>query len=184
MIVRNGQPFNIDQAWTDENGIQYPANWYRLASDEERSEKGFSWADDPPSFDERYYYDANTPKPVDQIRQTIKNQLAAIRWGKETSGIIYNSNVYATDDASRVNYLGAIQTVTDTINWKAKDIDGNAVFVSLTKTDLQTIMGKGIAYISACFDHEKNICETIDTTETVEELIAIDLHDGWPDRNA
>ena len=46
MIVRNGQPFNIDAPWTDENGIQYPSNWYRLASDEERAEKGFSWVDE------------------------------------------------------------------------------------------------------------------------------------------
>jgi hypothetical protein len=45
-------------------------------------------------------------------------------------------------------------------------------------------MGKGIAYISACFNNEKSISETIDATETVEELIAIDLQTGWPDRNA
>ena len=184
MIVRNGQPFNIDAPWTDENGIQYPSNWYRLASDEERSEKGFSWVDDPPTFDERYYYDANTPKPLDQVRQIIKSNLSAIRWGHETQGIIYNGNVYATDSQSRINYLGAVQTVTDTVNWKAKDADGNTVFVSLTKTDLQTIISKGIAYISACFNNEKSLSDTIDATDNLEALIAIDLNTGWPDRNA
>ena len=105
-------------------------------------------------------------------------------WGYETLGIIYNGNVYATDSQSRINYLGAVQTVTDTVNWKAKDADGNTVFVSLTKTDLQTIISKGIAYISACFDKEKTLTETIDTTDNLETLIALDLNDGWPDRNA
>ena len=184
MIVRNGQPFNIDAAWTDENGFQYPANWYRLASDEERAEKGFSWVDDPPVYDDRYYYNDGTLKPLDQVRQVIKSNLAAIRWGHETQGIIFNGNVYATDSQSRINYLGAVQTITDTVTWKAKDADGNAIFISLTKTDLETIIARGIAYISACFDHEKSVSETIDTIDDLEQLIVIDLNAGWPDRNA
>ncbi len=194
MIVRNGQPFNIDAGWTDENGFQYPANWYRLATDEERQEKGFSWVDDPPRYDERYYYDANTPKPVDQIRQIIKNQLAAIRWGKQAEGIVWNDAVFATDDASKVNYLAAVMqaqaNTAYTVVWKAREVSegvmstGAAKFVTLTSTDIALITNNGIEYITNCFEREHALVEQINAATDIDGILAIDLQSGWPDRNA
>jgi Domain of unknown function (DUF4376) len=190
MILRNGQPFNIDAGWTDENGFQYPANWYRLATDEERAEKGFSWVDDPPSFDERYYYDANTPKPLDQIQQRVKNDLSAIRWGRQSQGIIWNNSVFATDDASKVNYLAALlQAQTNpnyTVIWKAREVTefdiGAAKFVTLNATDITTITNAGVDYITKCFENEKVLLEAIDAATDLDGVLAIDIRSGWPTR--
>ena len=187
MIVRNGQPFNIDAAWTDENGIQYPANWYRLASDEERTEKGFSWVDDPPPFDERYYYDANTPKPLDQIKQRVKSDLAAIRYGAESAGIIWNDALFATDPQSKVNYLAAsLQAQANTsysVVWKAREIEGfNSKFVTLSASDVVTLTNNGVDYISKCFTHEQELVAAIDAAGDLDTIIAIDLRAGWPTR--
>lgn len=195
MIVRNGQPFNIDQAWTDEDGIQYPANWYRLATDEERAEKGFSWAEDPPSFDERYYYDANTPKPLDQVQQRVKSDLAAIRWNKQSEGIVWNDSVFATDDASKVNYLAAlIQAQANsayTVVWKAKEVpDANSPmliteskFVTLNASDISTLTNNGVDYITKCFEREQSLITAIDTATDLDSVLEIDIRSGWPTRN-
>ena len=192
MIVRNGQPFNIDAGWTDENGFQYPANWYRLATDEERAEKGFSWADDPPPFDDRYYYDANTPKPLDQVQQRVKSDLAAIRWGKQAEGIIHNGSVFATDEASKVNYLAALMMAKAdpnyTVVWKAREVSedtlgmGSAKFVTLTATDIALITNNGIEYITNCFEREKALVTEIDAATDIDSVLAIDIHSGWPTR--
>ena len=192
MILRNGQPFNIDAGWTDENGFQYPANWYRLATAEERAEKGFSWADDPPPFDDRYYYDANTPKPLDQVQQRIKNDLSALRWGKQAEGIIYNGSVFATDEASKVNYLAALMMAKAdpnyTVVWKAREVSegpmgmGASKFVTLTATDIALITNNGIEYITNCFEREKALVTEIDAATDIDSVLAIDIHSGWPTR--
>jgi hypothetical protein len=194
MIVRNGQPFNIDAAWTDENGFQYPANWYRLASDEERAEKGFSWVDDPPSFDERYYYDVNTPKPLDQVQQRVKSDLAAIRWGKQSEGIIWNDSVFATDDASKVNYLAAsLQAQANsayTVVWKAREapnanspMDINtSKFVTLNASSIVTLTNNGVDYITKCFENEKELVASIDAATDLDDVLEIDIRSGWPSR--
>ena len=189
MIVRNGQPFNIDAGWTDENGFQYPANWYRLATDEERTEKGFSWVDDPPVYDERYYYTDGTPKPLDQVQQRVKNDLSAIRWGKQAQGIIYNGSVFATDEASKVNYLAALMMAKAdpnyTVVWKAREVSegmGASKFVTLTATDIALITNNGIEYITNCFEREKALVEQINAATDLDGVLAVDLHSGWPSR--
>lgn len=192
MILRNGQPFNIDAAWTDEDGIQYPANWYRLATDEERNEKGFSWVDDPAPVDDRYYYSDGTPKPLDQVQQIVKGQLSAIRWGKQSEGIIYKDSVFATDDASKVNYLAAVmQAQADskyTVVWKAREVvEGRgadaAKFVTLKAADIITITNAGIDYITKCFENEKTLVAAIDAATDLDGVLAVDIHSGWPTRN-
>ena len=186
MIVRNGQPFNIDAGWTDENGFQYPANWYRLATDEERAEKGFSWVDDPPVYDERYYYSDGTPKPLDQVQQRVKSELSAIRWGKQSEGIIHNGSVFATDDASKVNYLAALMMAKAdanyTVVWKARDLEGVSKFVTLTATDIALITNNGIEYITNCFEREKALVTEIDAATDLDSVLAIDIRSGWPTR--
>ena len=37
MILLNGKPYAIDTPFTDSNGTQYPANWYRLATPQQRT---------------------------------------------------------------------------------------------------------------------------------------------------
>ena len=187
MIVRNGQPFNIDAGWTDENGFQYPANWYRLATDEERAEKGFSWVDDPPVYDDRYYYNDGTPKPLDQIQQRVKSDLAAIRWGIQSEGIIWNDSVFATDDASKVNYLAAsLQAQANSaykVVWKVKEVEGNnSKFVTLTASDIASVTAHGIDYITKCFEHEQALVTAIDAATDLDGVLAIDVRSGWPTR--
>ena len=60
MFILDGKPLSPDVAFTA-NGIQYPANWLRLASPEEREATGITEVPDPPVYDQRFYwgYDAD-----------------------------------------------------------------------------------------------------------------------------
>jgi hypothetical protein len=55
MFILNGKPLSPDVAFTDlATGVQYPANWLRLASPEERAAIGITEQADPPVWDQRF----------------------------------------------------------------------------------------------------------------------------------
>ena len=56
MFVLNGKPLALDRAFTTPDGTQYPKNWLRLASPEQRAAIGITEQPNPPSWDQRYYW--------------------------------------------------------------------------------------------------------------------------------
>lgn len=60
----NGQPIALDIAFTH-GDIQYPANWLRLASPEERAAIGITEVPDPEAYDQRFYWGPNNPKQLE-----------------------------------------------------------------------------------------------------------------------
>jgi hypothetical protein len=55
----------LDTPFTTEDGTQYPANWIRLATEEEKSAIGLVWEEDPVPVDTRFYWDTNLPKALE-----------------------------------------------------------------------------------------------------------------------
>ena len=56
MFVLEGKPLSPDVAFTTADGTQYPANWLRLASPEDREAVGITEEPDPPAYDQRFYW--------------------------------------------------------------------------------------------------------------------------------
>ena len=92
MFILDGKPLALDRAFTHD-GVQYPANWLRLASPAERAAIGITEAPDPPTWDQRFYfgYDQDgklIPKDhtqlveqwTQQTRQTANTLLAPTDW--------------------------------------------------------------------------------------------------------
>lgn len=63
MFLLNGNPLAVDAAFTDAEGTQYPANWLRLASLEEKTAIGITEVADPVRADDRFYWDGNVNNP-------------------------------------------------------------------------------------------------------------------------
>ena len=66
MFILDGKPLSPDNAFTHD-GIQYPANWLRLATPEEREAIGITEVPDPPYYDQRFYWGPDLPKDHDQL---------------------------------------------------------------------------------------------------------------------
>jgi hypothetical protein len=60
-ILPNGTPISPDVAFTLD-GVQYPSNWIRLASPEEREAIGITEEPDPAPYDQRFYWGPGLPK--------------------------------------------------------------------------------------------------------------------------
>ena len=54
-FLLNGQPISADRAFTDAQGTQYPRNWLRLASDDEKAAIGITWEDEPLPYNSQFY---------------------------------------------------------------------------------------------------------------------------------
>ena len=89
MFIFNNQPLSPDSAFTDpKTGIQYPANWLRLANPEERAAIGITEVPDPAPYDQRFYWSPDLPKDHSQLveqwisttRTTANTLLAPTDW--------------------------------------------------------------------------------------------------------
>jgi hypothetical protein len=93
MFILEGKPLSLDIAFTTPDGTQYPANWLRLASPEQREAIGITEQSDPPVWDQRYFwgYDADgnlIPKQLEdlktlhiqQTKETANTLLAPTDW--------------------------------------------------------------------------------------------------------
>ena len=76
MFILNEKPLSPDVAF-EHDGIQYPANWIRLASQEEREAIGLTEVPDPTPVDQRFYWDTGIPKDHEQLIEQWVNQIKA-----------------------------------------------------------------------------------------------------------
>jgi len=87
MFILDSKPLALDRAFTH-NGVQYPANWLRLASPAEREAIGITEAPDPEPYDQRFYWNPDLPKDhtqlveqwVGQTKTTAGTLLAPTDW--------------------------------------------------------------------------------------------------------
>lgn len=66
MFILDGKPLSPDRAFTH-NGVQYPANWLRLSTPDERYAIGIEEVPDPELYDQRFYWGPGLPKDHAQL---------------------------------------------------------------------------------------------------------------------
>ena len=66
MWIYNGKRIREGRSWKDSDGITHPTSWGRW-SDAEKTNKGMVWVDPAPSFDNRFWWDASTPKALEDV---------------------------------------------------------------------------------------------------------------------
>ena len=60
----------MDIPW-EHNDVQYPANWLRLSSTQDRAMLGISWGVEQQSWDQRFYWGVDNPKQLDDKTETV-----------------------------------------------------------------------------------------------------------------
>jgi hypothetical protein len=73
MFLLDGKPLSPDVAFTHA-GIQYPQNWLRLSTFEERAAIGISEVPDPAPYDQRFYWGPDNPKDHTQLVEQWSQQ--------------------------------------------------------------------------------------------------------------
>ena len=86
MYKVNNKPLQLDRAFTL-GDIQYPANWLRLSSAEDRAALGITWETEATRADDRFYWngDINNPKAMEDREEVDEagNPLYVQEWDAE-----------------------------------------------------------------------------------------------------
>lgn len=69
----SGKMLREGRGWTDNDGIKHPGNWASAWSADEKAAKGIVWIDPPPPFDNRFYWSAGVPKPLEDVAEVDEN---------------------------------------------------------------------------------------------------------------
>ncbi len=71
MLKLDNKPLSYDRAFSHA-GIQYPANWLRLATLEERNALGITEVANDPTYDQRFYWGVDNPKDLADLKTQWK----------------------------------------------------------------------------------------------------------------
>ena len=69
MYKLNGKPLTLDRPFTVD-GTQYPSNWLRMASEEDKAALGITWEADPAPVDFRFYWSEGNPKALEDKEES------------------------------------------------------------------------------------------------------------------
>ena len=69
MYKLNGKPLTLDRPFTVD-GTQYPSNWLRMASEEDKAALGITWEADPAPVDYRFYWSEGNPKALEDKEES------------------------------------------------------------------------------------------------------------------
>ena len=73
----NNRTIRAGRAWTADDGTQHPANWM-IWSDEQKTAAGLTFEADPAPYDNRFYWDANTPKNIADVNEVDEEGIAVL----------------------------------------------------------------------------------------------------------
>ena len=74
MFLLNGNPLQLDVPFMHDD-IQYPANWLRLSTPEDKAAIGITEVAEPERYDDRFYWGVGNPKDLDGLKTQWINQV-------------------------------------------------------------------------------------------------------------
>lgn len=164
----------LDTPFTTEDGIQRPANWIRLASEEDKEAIGLVWEADPVRADDRFYWsgDINNPKAledkleVDQDGNPMYVKVLGVVDGKPA---MVDSTERLVTKGLKSNFIAQIKTTAGTIlaqtDWMViRKAERNVDIPSSVATYRASVVAKAT-----------ELEASISAVTTVEQLIALDM---------
>jgi hypothetical protein len=113
--------------------------------------------------------------PVESVKNFMKESLAAERYNREnhTVPVIINGTMYefSTNKDTRNLIQNALIASQELFKWKIN----RDVWIDLTNDDLRNILDAIIGHVQSCFDWEYSVLQTIDNSNTHEELDGITI---------
>lgn len=102
------------------------------------------------------------------------------RENAEKDGVLVNGNVFPTDSAAQVKYLGILVYASSNPSYTGVWKTVNNSYVTLDAAGIHELCEAVKIHIQACFAWEQHITDKIELAETVEQLQAIDMNSGKP----
>lgn len=171
MFLLNGNPLAVDTAFTND-GIQYPANWLRLATEAEKSAIGITWEADPVRADDRFYWsgDINLPKNLNDVEEVDKdgNPLYVQVYDQATESMV-NTTKRLVTKGLKSNFIAQVKQT-------AGSILAQTDWMVTRKVERDVaIPAEVVAYRASVVSKADELEASISAVTTVEQLAGLDL---------
>lgn len=171
MFLLNGNPLAVDTAFTDADGTQYPANWLRLSTAEDKARLGITEVPDVNmNFDNRFYWAKDLPKALD-------DKLEAKEDGSPLYVQVYDEatkNMVDTD--KQVVTKGLKSNFIAQVKQSAGSILAQTDWMVIRKAERNVDIPESVVtYRAAVVAKADELEAAIAAVTTVEELAALNL---------
>ena len=125
MFMLENKQLPIDVPFKTQDGTQYPANWLRFASTEEKAAIGITEVPDAPTYDDRYYWGVNNPKDLDQckaVRIAAAKQIAGSILAQTDWKIIRAQETGVSADEATLAYRAAVRAASNNFEAAIRDV--------------------------------------------------------------
>jgi hypothetical protein len=174
MFLLNGNPLAVDTAFTND-GIQYPANWLRLSSAEEKAAIGITEVADAVRADDRFYWDGNlaNPKNLNDVEEVDEdgNPLYVKVLDKTDP-----ENPVMVDSDKRLVTKGLKSNFIAQVKQTAGSILAQTDWMVTRKADIGTDIPESVvAYRASVRARADELEASISAVTSVEQLAGLDL---------
>ena len=175
MFMLNNSPLPIDKAFTVD-GTQYPSNWLRLASAEEKAAIGITEVADPVRADDRFYWDGNTnnPKALEDNAEVKEDgtPLMVQRYDAETDSMV-DTDVQVVTKGLKSNMIAQVKAT-------AGSMLASTDWMIIRKAERAIPLPEAVSDERLAIITESNRLESaINKTTTVEQLIEVMSNQQW-----
>ena len=140
----SGRVIKVGRSWTDNNNITHPYNWTDWSADY-KAEMGLTWEADPAPYDNRFYWDADTPKALDDVTEDGETTLGLKSVWKaiikdQANGLLQPTDWMVVKASEVADYSlpsqvatdrAAIRTASNTIETSITNASDHAAFMAL-----------------------------------------------------
>ena len=171
MFLLNSKPLAIDTAFTDADGTQYPANWLRLSTAEDKARLGITEiADEDMSFDNRFYWAKDLPKALED-KLEVKEDGAPL-FVQEYDAVTKSM----VDTDKQVVTKGLKSNFIAQVKQSAGSILAQTDWMVIRKAERNVdIPADVVAYRASIVSKATELEVAIGFVQTVEELAALDM---------
>jgi hypothetical protein len=157
------------------NDIQYPANWIRLASEEDKSAIGMTWEADAVRYDDRFYWDGNINNP-----KALEDKLEVDQDGNPMFIQVVDKtdpeNPVMVDSTERLVTKGLKSNFISQIKYTAGTILAQTDWMVIRKAERNVDIPTAVAtYRASVVTKASDLEASITAVTTVEQLIALDM---------
>ena len=142
-FLLNGNPLAVDVAFSH-NDIQYPANWLRLSTAQEKKDLGITEVADAPVFDGRFYNGDGSAKALDDI--DAKDEEGNLKYGTDAIVTYYG----AINADQRQENIKKFQDSNSKVRFFIGNPQTGGYGITLTEA-------KAVIYYSNSYDLEKRL---------------------------
>ena len=178
MFKLNNTPLGLDTPFTTEDGTQYPSNWIRLASAEERAAIGITEVADAASYDDRFYWGVNAPKLLEDREESDEQ-------GNPLFVQVYDAATESMVDSDKRLVTKGLKSV-----WSAqiKDTTNKLLAASdwmiVRKYERKVAIPEAtVTYRAAVLAECDRLLAAIAGAADVDALAAVLASQGWPEVN-